>query len=83
MHVLEAYRLKHNLSQEDLAKLIGVTRAYIAHIENGIRRPSPDIALAIERATGGEIKKEWLVFPEAYKEEIEAYLNEDKVGVSK
>jgi len=75
MNVIEAYRVKYHLSQEDLAKLVGVTRAYIAHIENGIRKPSPDVALEIERATNGEIKAEWLIFPERYKNEIEEYLN--------
>ncbi len=75
MNVIEAYRVKYHLSQEDLAKLVGVTRAYIAHIENGIRKPSPNVALEIERATNGEIKAEWLIFPERYKNEIEEYLN--------
>ena len=83
MHILEAYRLKHNLSQEEFAKLVEVTRAYIAHIENEIRRPSPDIALAIEQATNGEIKAEWLIFPEKYREEIEEYLNKEPAGAAK
>jgi len=37
----------------------------------------------IEYETQGEVKEEWLVFPEAYKEEIEKYLKEDLVGVEK
>ena len=74
MNIIEYYRNKHNLSQEEFAKLINVSRSYIAHIENGIRKPHPTTALDIEIATGGEIKAEWLIFPEKHKGEIEAYI---------
>ena len=84
MEYLKAIREKQGLTQEEFAKKIGISRSFYALIENEKRKISPDVALAIEKATGGEIKKEWLVFPDAYKEEIENYLNENKpVGAVK
>ena len=74
MNVIEHYRKKHNLTQEEFAKLVGVSRSYVALIENGIRKPHPETAIAIERATNGEVKKEWLIFPDDYREEIQAYI---------
>lgn len=81
--VLKVYRMKRELTQEEFAQKIGVSRSYYALVENGTRNPSPDVALAIEKATGGEIKKEWLVFPEEYKKEIEEYLNKEPAGAAK
>ena len=84
MNVIEAYRKRKGLPQKEFAKLIGISQPHLANIENGVKKIRPDVALAIEQATNGEIKKEWLVFPEAYKEEIENYLNENKpVGAVK
>lgn len=33
-------RLKQNMSQGDLAKILGVHRAYVSGIERGVRNPS-------------------------------------------
>jgi len=83
MNVIEIYRKRNNLSQEEFAKIIGVSQPHLANIENGIRKISNSIAYSIEKATNGEIKAEWLVFPEKYREEIEEYLNKNLVGASK
>jgi len=74
MKILRIYRNSKKLSQYEFANLIGVSRQLIAHLENGIRKPSKEIALSIEKATNGEIKAEWLVFPEKYEDEINEYL---------
>ncbi|EDP73746.1 helix-turn-helix domain-containing protein, partial [Hydrogenivirga sp. 128-5-R1-1] len=69
---------------KELANIAGIPQPVISYIETGERLPTEKHALAIEQATNGEIKKEWLVFPDAYKEEIENYLNENKpVGAVK
>ena len=34
-HVLIEYRIKHNLTQKDLAKKMGVTQQYISKVEGG------------------------------------------------
>lgn len=43
-------RQKMNLSGADLARLVGVTPAYVSQIENGKRVPDVKVALAIARA---------------------------------
>ncbi len=74
MNMIELFRRKNSLTQERFAGMIGISQPHLANIERGIRKPTPKIALAIERATNGEIKKEWLVFPSEHKKEIERYL---------
>lgn len=36
---MKTLRVEHNLSQDDLANLIGVDRSYISKWENGVVRP--------------------------------------------
>ena len=57
---LVAYRVAKNLSQDDVAKAIGVTQMTISNIENGIRRPSPQVAQALGRI----FKFDWTKFYE-------------------
>jgi len=77
MHPLKKYLLEHDIEVQEFAKQIEVSREYLSMIFKGTRRPSPDVALDIEKATNGEIKAEWLIFPERYKNEIEEYLNKN------
>ncbi len=44
---LKLYRAKHSLTQEELAKKVGVTRKTINVIEGGDYTPSVSLALAI------------------------------------
>jgi len=84
MKYLKQIREKLGLTQEEFAWKIGISRSFYALIENGKRGISPDIAIAIEQATDGEIKKEWLVFPSQYQKEIKAYIKgEHYAGVGK
>ena len=46
-----------------IAQKIGVDTSYISHINSGRRRPSPDLALKIEKATGGRVTVMELLFP--------------------
>jgi len=78
MHPIEAYIKKHGLTIKDFAEQTQMTREHIHALISGIRkRPRAENALKIERATNGEIKAEWLIFPERYKNEIEEYLNKN------
>lgn len=43
------YRKKHKITQEDLAKMVGVTRQTIISIENGKYQASLILALRIAR----------------------------------
>ena len=46
---IKVFRAMHDLTQEDLAKAIGVTRQTILAIEKGRYVPSLDLALRIAR----------------------------------
>jgi putative transcriptional regulator len=46
---IKVYRAMHDLTQEDLAKAIGVTRQTILAIEKGRYVPSLDLAFKIAR----------------------------------
>lgn len=46
---IKEYRAKFNMKQEDLAKLVGVRRETIGHLENGKYNPSLKLAFDIAR----------------------------------
>ena len=46
---IKVYRAMHDMTQEDLAKVIGVTRQTILAIEKGKYVPSLDLAFKIAR----------------------------------
>jgi DNA-binding transcriptional regulator YdaS (Cro superfamily) len=50
---------------EDLARRCGTNQAYLSQIAYGHRRPSPQMALRIEKETGGQVRREELL-PEIY-----------------
>lgn len=49
---MKVLRAKHDLSQEELAEKVGVTRVTINNIENGKWAPSAVLALRIARVLG-------------------------------
>lgn len=54
---IKAYREQAGLSQAALARQVGVTQSLISHYEMGIKVPTARIAVAIEKATRGGIKR--------------------------
>lgn len=46
---IKEYRTKHNMKQEDLAKLVGVRRETIYHLEQGKYNPSLGLAYSIAK----------------------------------
>ena len=50
-NMLIAFRSKHNLNQSDLAKLIGVHRSTVNHIESGKRKASLKVITLINDST--------------------------------
>ena len=53
---LKVYRAKYNLTQEELAKKVGVTRQTIIAIEKGKYDPSLELAFKIARFFGVRIE---------------------------
>ena len=54
---IKVYRAIHDLTQEDLAKKIGVTRQTILAIEKGRYVPSLDLAFRIARHFGVTVEE--------------------------
>jgi putative transcriptional regulator len=54
---LKVARAERNLSQEDLAKLVGVTRQTISSIETGQYCPSTLLALALAKCFGKPVEE--------------------------
>lgn len=52
---LETYLVESKLTQEEFAVRLGVTQSMVSQWIRGIRPVSPQMAIAIEEATSGEI----------------------------
>jgi len=61
---LKRTRLKKSITQDELAKKIGYTQAYISKIENGYIKPNPYIRFRIAKALGTKVSE---VFPKIKK----------------
>lgn len=52
---LQDYLRRPGVKQSALAAAAGVSPAMLNQVKSGLRRPSPELALRIEQATGGEV----------------------------
>lgn len=50
----------------EFASEVNCSESMICYIVHGNRRPSPDLALRIERQTGQLVSRDELLFPELY-----------------
>lgn len=58
---LAAYLAQKNMTQAQLAEMVGVSRAYMSQLVKGPKTPSLAVASAIERATKGRVKaSDWV-----------------------
>lgn len=55
MEQLSQYLRKHRIRQMDFAEAVGVTQGVISRLVSGTVKPSLDLAVRIERATGGVV----------------------------
>ena len=54
---IKEFRARHNLTQDDLAKKVGVRRETIVFLEKGKYNPSLQLAHAIAKALNAKIKE--------------------------
>lgn len=62
---LSDYLAKHEMTQRDLARKAGVSEPHLSDIMRGKKRCGADIARKLSQATGGKVKLETLLFPDA------------------
>ena len=55
---LKRHRDERKLTQDETAKLSGISRTYYTHIENGTKTPSVEVAKNI----GKTLQFDWVVF---------------------
>ncbi|AFC98826.1 putative transcriptional regulator [Methanocella conradii HZ254] len=67
---IKEYRARHNLTQEDLANLVGVRRETIVFLEKGKYNPSLKLAHDVARALHATID-ELFIFDEEENEVVE------------
>ena len=61
---LQAWQKEQNISNIELASMIGVHFSYITYLHNGKRRPSPELAAKIEQVTKSQVTRMELLYPE-------------------
>ena len=54
---IKVFRAMHNMTQEELARLVGVTRQTIIAIENGKYNPSLELAFKIAKVFNTRIEE--------------------------
>ena len=54
---IREYRAKKNMTQENLANLVGVRRETIVHLENGRYNPSLKLAFDIAKALDATVEE--------------------------
>jgi len=57
MTLREYFAGKPHGSKADMAKALGISRTWMALVISGLRIPSPELALEIERITNGEVRR--------------------------
>ena len=61
---IKEYRARHNMKQEELARLVGVRRETIGNLEKGRYNPSLVLAWNIAKVFGVPIEEVFTVLPE-------------------
>jgi len=64
MNDLATYRKRAGLTQVQFAALLGISQGMACRLETGVARPSLDLAVKIERVTGGAVPVETWVSEE-------------------
>ena len=61
---IKEYRARHNMKQEELAKLVGVRRETIGNLEKGKYNPSVVLAWNIAQVFGVPVEEVFTVTPD-------------------
>jgi hypothetical protein len=62
---IKSYLKKNNLTMAEFCRKNKFPYHHIRHIKQGRSRPSPELALRIEKATGGKVDRLELLYPHA------------------
>jgi len=62
--MLKKYFIASGIKQSDLADRLGISQAFLSQLLNGRRTPSLELAVRIERLTGGAVPAASWVAPD-------------------
>ena len=65
---LREYLFRKRISQTRMAEQLGLSRAYFSRVVSG-KVPSPAVAIKIEKATGGIVTRDEVLFPDQYPDQ--------------
>jgi len=57
------WQKRNGVTNKAISEMLGVHQSFITHINKGRRKPSANLALKIEQATGGAVTLRELLFP--------------------
>jgi len=66
---LKAYLKSSNISRRAFSESLGIHYMHLSNILRKCRRPSPELALKIERVTGGAVTLKELLFPDLFPDQ--------------
>jgi DNA-binding transcriptional regulator YdaS (Cro superfamily) len=67
---LRDYLTKNKISMSKFAKDLDVSVSTISLLINGKRRPSAELALAIDKITNGKVSRDEVMYPELYIKKV-------------
>jgi transcriptional regulator with XRE-family HTH domain len=73
---LQKYKTDHGMTDDELGRAFGIAREQVCRFRLGQRRPNLEDAVAIERATNGEIPAEAWVTIEPVAEDSDVHPND-------
>ena len=65
MNSLTKYLKDNDESQQCFAERVGIHQSTVSRILNNTFRPSPELALKIEQATGGQVTRMEILYPQS------------------
>jgi len=66
---LEEYLKNNRITTSEFSAIALCGQPMVSLLCNGRRRPSPSLALRIEQATGGQVTRDELLFPDLYRDD--------------
>ena len=63
---LRIEREKNELTTREVARALGVNQSQYSRVENGKRRPSPDLANRLAKYFRNKVTRDQILFPEDY-----------------
>ena len=67
---LEEFLKINKITTTEFSAVISCGQPMVSNLCNRRRRPSPSLALRIERATNGAVTRDELIFPELYQDTL-------------